>query len=81
MTTATRPAPHALASLLVHYIAGDVPETTLDSVCDLLEQTAATADERLAFAQFCLDAVTAGVAEHALPRADEIADVIQIARA
>jgi hypothetical protein len=72
---------NAMSDLLSHYVAGDVPDTTFSTFCDLLEDLPASADERLAFAGFFLDALSAGEPDLALPKAEEIMDVIQIARA
>lgn len=81
MPTLSRPAPHALSVLLTRFVAGEIAESALTTVCDLLEETPASAEERIAFARFYLDALSTGDSEHALPRAEELADVIQIARA
>lgn len=81
MTTALRPAPNAYAVLLARYVAGEIAESALDAVCSAIDDTEATSDERLAFARFYLDALAAGESDLALPRADEVADVLQIARA
>lgn len=81
MTTVTRQATHAYAALLTRYVVGDLEEQTFDALCSTLDDSVATSDERLALAGFYLDALAAGDTAHALPRADEIADVLTIARA
>lgn len=81
MPTLSRTAPNDLSVLLTRFVAGEIAESALTTVCDLLEETPVSAEERLAFARFYLDAHSCGESEHALPRAEEIADVIQIARA
>lgn len=89
MTTVTPPASaprtqapvNAYAALLARYVAGQIEEQTLDRVCSAIDDTTATAEERLAFAGFYLDALAAGESEHALPRPEEVADVLLIARA
>ncbi len=80
MALATHAAPGAYPSLLARYIAGDLDAATLDALCDALDETPATADERRAFARFYLDAMRDRDAV-ALPTPSEIADVIEIARA
>lgn len=81
MPTVLRTASNPFSVLLTRFVAGDIAESALTTVCDLLEETPVSAEERLAFARFYLDALSTGDDEHALPRAEEIADVIQIARA
>ena len=81
MTTVTRQASNAYAVLLTRYVAGDLEEQTFDAFCATLDDSMATAEERLALAGFYLDAIASGDTEHALPRAEEIADVLTIARA
>lgn len=71
----------AYPSLLARYIAGDLDAATLDALCDALDETPATADERRAFARFYLDAMREREADVALPTPTEIADVLTIARA
>lgn len=82
MTTATRTAPsNAYATLFARCVAGDIAVETLDTFCTAMDDADLTASERLAMAGYYLDAMAAGETEHILPRADEIADVLQIARA
>lgn len=81
MTTVTRPTANPYADLLACYVTGQIAEQTLDTICTAIDDLSATADERLAFARFYLDALACGEAEYALPRAEELADVLQIARA
>jgi hypothetical protein len=83
MSVQTTPAQNrnALSDLLSHYVVGNLPDATFSSVCDLMEEALASADERLAFAGFYLDALSAGETDLALPKPEEIMDVIQIARA
>ena len=81
MTTATTPArPHAFALLLDRYVCESVGEAAFSAVCDMTEDAGLTASERLAFARFYLDALAAGD-DVPMPQADEIADVLLIARA
>lgn len=82
MTTATTAArPHAFALLLDRYVSETLPDAAFAAVCDLTDATDATPAERLAFARFYLDVLNSGETDIALPRAEEIADVLQIARA
>lgn len=81
MTPATLASGNAYATLLARYVAGDIAEQTLDTFCSTMDEADLTAAERLAMARFYLDALAAGDTEHALPRPEEIADVLQIARA
>jgi hypothetical protein len=82
MTTATTPArPHAFAALLDRYVSGTVADAAFAAVCDLTEEADATAAERLAFARFYLDVLASGEADVPLPLPEELADVLQIARA
>ena len=81
MTTApTSARPHAFAFLLDRYVCESVGEAAFSAVCDMTEDAGLTASERLAFARFYLDAL-AGGDDVPMPRADEIADVLLIARA
>ncbi len=73
--------PHAFESLLTRYVVGDVGDAAMSAVCDLLEDTPATPSERLAFARFFLDAMATDDDLVPMPRPEEIADVLQIARA
>lgn len=81
MALVTHAAPGAYPSLLARYIAGDLDAATLDALCDTLDETPATADERRAFARFYLDVLREKDADLALPTPAEIADVLTIARA
>ena len=47
MPTVTHTAPHALSVLLTRFVAGEIAESALTTVCDLLEETPASAEERL----------------------------------
>ena len=80
-TTATSARPHALSALLAQHIAGNLADGALSSMTELFEDTNASAAERVAFARFYLDLKTAGETPEALPKADELADVLAIARA
>lgn len=82
MTSATLAArPHAFALLLDRYVASTLSDAAFAAVCDFPEEANATPAERLAFARFYLDVLAAGEPETPMPRPDEIADVLQIARA
>lgn len=81
MTPALATRTPALAVLFARYLAGQVAETQLNAVADLLEEADADAEERAAFTRFYLDALAAGEGDQALPKADELADLLAIARA
>lgn len=81
MTTATRTSANAYTALLLRYVAGDLEAQTLDSICQSIDDADATPAERLAYARFCLDALAAGDTDLVLPRPEEVADVLLIARA
>ena len=82
MTTASAAArPHAFALLLDRYVSESLGDAAFSAVCDLTDDADATPAERLAFARFYLDVLAAGETDIALPKADEIADVLRIARA
>lgn len=81
MTPVTASArPHAFALLLGRYVSDSVGDAAFSAVCDLTDEADLTPAERLAFARFYLDAIAAD-SDVPLPRADEIADVLQVARA
>ena len=71
---------HALGQLLSRYLAGELTASALDAVTELFEDTDASAVERLAFARFYLDALDSRES-HALPRAEDVADVLSLSRA
>lgn len=75
------PRPHALSLLLTHYVAGQIAEAQLTAVSDLLDDSDATAEERLAFTRFYLDLLDEGDLTPALPKADELTDFLHLARA
>ncbi|MDT0631484.1 hypothetical protein RQM47_02635 [Rubrivirga sp. S365] len=82
MTTATAPRRSAHAALLAGYIVGAVTDEAMSQFDTLFEDTAATADERHAFALFFLDAVQTGDIENAVPTtAAEAAGILVAARA
>lgn len=82
MTTATLPTrPHAFAALLDRYVSGNVADAAFAAVCDVTEEADASPAERLAFARFYLDVLASGETDVPLPRPEELADVLQIARA
>lgn len=81
MAPATHPvqavsAPNAYAALFARCVAGDLAPDTLNALCDAIDDTPASPDERRAFARFCLDALAEGDADLALPTPTEIADVL-----
>ena len=71
---------HALSHLLARYITGQVAEAQLADFTDLFDEADVSADERAAFAHFYLDALMSE-GEVKMPKADELADVLAIARA
>lgn len=84
MATAASPSvrrAHALQQLLAQYVVGRVAEHQLAAVSDLLDDSDASAEERLAFTRFYLDALTDGDLTLGLPKAEELADFLDLARA
>ena len=79
MRPATPPAPHAAVLLFARFLGGVVPANRLCGVTDLLDDSDASADERLAFTRFFLDATTDDSVR--LPESDELAELLAIARA
>ena len=73
--------PHALSSLLARHISGDLADGALSTMTELFEDADASAAERTAFARFYLDLQSSGESVEDLPQADELMDVLQIARA
>lgn len=80
-TTLSTPRPSALGALLARHISGDLDDGMLSSMTELFEDTDASAAERVAFARFYLDLQASGEKAEALPKVDELSDVLQIARA
>ena len=70
----------ALTLLLARYVAGQVAETQLFGLSNLLDEADATADERAAFASFYLEALNDGE-DLALPKADELNEFLGMTRA
>ena len=82
MTTSTAPSRSAHVALLAGYIAGVVTDEAMSQFDTLFEDSAASLDERQAFARFFVDALQAGEIENALPTtADEVAGILVAARA
>lgn len=82
MTTATVTVrPHALTSLLAGYISGAIDDDAMTRFDELFEEASATAEERLAFAGYYLDALATDNAENALPSPNEVAGILDVARA
>ena len=71
--------PHAAVLLFARFLGGALPATRLCGVTDLLDESDASGDERLAFARFFLDATSDDLVR--LPDSDELADLLAIARA
>ena len=71
---------HALSLLLGRYIAGEIAEAQLSDVTELLDETDASSEERAAFARFYLDALTSD-GEVKMPKAEELSEILNIARA
>lgn len=82
MTVATAAPRSAHAALLAGYIAGTVTDEVMDRFDTLLDDAAATADERHAFAWFFVDALRTGELADALPSSpDEVTGILAAARA
>lgn len=79
MTTTQRP--NALTSLLAGYITGAVDDDAMNRFDDLFEDTAATAEERLAFARFYLDMLNSGEAMETPASLQEVTGILNAARA
>ena len=77
MTGLSHASAHPFAHLLQSYIAGSVEVEQLDALCDLMEDSEATADERLAFARYFLDARE----DVNLPQVGEFVEITGAARA
>ena len=71
---------HALSVLLARYIAGDDASDHFFDASDLFEDASASADERAAFARFYLDVLDEDGAVR-MPKADELSDLLNVARA
>ncbi len=81
MTQVTTARPSALTALLVGYVSGDVSETAMARFDDLFEDVSASAQERLAFARFYLDALASGDASQALPDVSEVSGILSAIQA
>ena len=81
MTPLRTPAPpaHATAALFARFVGGDLPANRLCGITDLLDEVELSADERVAFTHFFLDASVED--DVRLPNATELEDLIAIARA
>ncbi|MEM1116541.1 MAG: hypothetical protein AAF845_00035 [Bacteroidota bacterium] len=80
MTTATQ-RPNAFTALLAGYITGKVDDDAMSRFDDLLEDTSATAEERLAFARFYLDVLNSGESIEDFPSLTEVTGILGAARA
>jgi hypothetical protein len=79
VTSSTHRAP-VLSLLLARYIVGEIAENELFGLSDLFDETDASPEERAAFAAFYLEQrATDGTV--ALPKPDELADLLAAARA
>lgn len=72
--TAARPA-SALPLLFAHYVAGTMAQAQWDAFAATFDEADASAEERAAFARFCLDATLSGD-DVDLPKPDEWADLL-----
>ena len=81
-TAVTQTATSAsLAPLLAGYLSGDVSHDAMCRFDDLFEGAAVTAQERLAFVRFYLDALATGEHADALPDPSEVSGILAAARA
>ena len=71
----------SLAPLLAGYLTGSIDDEAMSRFDDLFVDTSATAEERLAFAGFYLDAARSGQTANALPDPSEVAGILTAARA
>ncbi len=81
MTTDTLTASHGLTSLLAGYITGTVDDSVMTRFDDLFEDANASAQERLAFARFYLDALATDDVSEALPAPGEASGILGLVRA
>ena len=73
--------PTAYTALLAGYLTGSVDDVAMRRLDDVFEDAPASAQERLAFARFYLDALSAGEADDAIPAPSEVAGILDVARA
>jgi len=69
----------SLAQLLTRYLAGHIDESQWSSISDTLDEIDASADERDAYAAFCLDASRIG-GDVAVPNAEEVSTMLAMTR-
>ena len=81
MPQVTTARPIALTSLLTGYVSGDVSDDAMARFDDLFEDTSASAQERLAFARFYLDALATGDVAEALPDPAEVGGILSAIQA
>lgn len=72
--TAPRSA-SALPLLFAHYVAGKMAQAQWDDFAATFDEADASAEERAAFARFCLDASLSGE-DVKLPKPDEWGDIL-----
>lgn len=72
--TASRSA-SALPLLFAHYVAGKMAQDQWDAFASTFDATEGSAEERAAFARFCLDASLSGE-DVELPKPEEWSDIL-----
>ena len=72
-------SPHPTAQLFARFVGGALPATRLCGLTDLMDECDLSADERVAFAHFFLDASAED--DVRLPDAAELEELLAIARA
>lgn len=71
----------ALTALLTGYVAGDVNDDAMNRFDELFDDAGASAQERIAFARFYLDVLSAGDDKEALPHPTEVGGILTAIRA
>lgn len=80
MTPLAARSASAMPLLFAHYVAGKVAQAKWDEFSVAFDEADASAEERAAFARFYLETTIAGD-EVALPKPDELEDVLAATRA
>ena len=76
MQTFTAPrSASALPLLFAHYVAGKMAQAQWDDFAATFDEAEGSAEERAAFARFCLDVTIAGD-EVKLPKPSELEDIL-----
>lgn len=72
----------AMSLLFARYVAGQIPDPAWSQIMTILDGADASAEERVALANFISDACQdLGPAEVKVPKADEVHDFVTLTRA